>query len=205
MGKFVCSLCGAQSLSWVGKCPECKSWNSYVEENSRIQERGSKFGKDQNIKPISIAEVEVVQENRIKSGIGELDRVLGGGIVNGSAVLIAGEPGIGKSTLLIQVAGKLSRSLNVLYVSGEESPSQIKMRSERLDVNSKNLIIFPQTEIFQIEEQINQMKPDFIIIDSIQTVNRGDVDSPAGSITQVKESAAYLVKLAKEKNIPTRY
>jgi len=207
MGNFTCQSCGATSPSWVGKCSECGQWNSYIEESKggfETRPNGSKRRRKPSSKaaPIPINDVVIDKENRTSSGIGEFDRVLGGGIIKGAAILVAGEPGIGKSTMMLQLAGSLSKTGKVLYVSGEESPAQIKFRSERLSVNSKDLFLFPETQLGDIEEQVDKVKPGFIIIDSIQTIESEGVESSAGSVSQVKESAARLVDLAKKKGVP---
>ncbi len=154
-------------------------------------------------KAVAFDKIPVQKKGRISSGIGELDRVLGGGVLKGSVVLIAGEPGIGKSTMMLQIASSLSNSGTVLYVSGEESPQQIKFRADRLGVKSSGLILLTDTDLFSVEEEIARIKPGYIIIDSIQTIEREDISSGAGSVAQVKECAAYLVRIAKENDIPT--
>lgn len=153
--------------------------------------------------PISIVEVDFSKEERTKTGIDEIDRVLGGGIVDGSVLLIAGEPGIGKSTLMLQMAEALSQKALVLYVSGEESAKQIRLRAERLGTLSKNLMLLPETSIFAIEEQIGKIKPKFLMVDSIQTMYREDIAAAPGSVSQVREGANYLIRLAKTLGIPT--
>lgn len=202
MNTFSCTSCGAKSPSWIGKCPICDSWNTYQEEIEEITPQTSKYSNKDIIEPLQLSNISTEKQSRIVSGISELDRVLGGGIIRGSAVLIAGEPGIGKSTLILQLAGILSNKGKVLYVSGEESFSQIKVRADRLKIKSNNLYIFPETRLFEIEKHIGILSPDFIIIDSIQTVEKEDVSSGAGSISQVKESGIYLIHIAKNKNIP---
>ncbi len=206
MSIFSCSNCGAQSPSWVGKCPECGQWNTYAEEVNRERGTGNRGKKraesGERKKAVSISEVSLENSKRQTSGIGELDRALGGGIVEGSVILIAGEPGIGKSTLMTQIAGSLSKNKKVLYVCGEESPKQIKLRADRLGINSKGLLLFPETDLFSIEDSINNEKPDFIIIDSIQTIESENVQSGAGSVPQLKDCAAYLTGIAKTQSIP---
>ncbi len=205
MSRFVCSSCGATSPSWVGKCPECSVWNSYAEEAEAAAAviKGQKPRVESSAQPVTLSQIVSSNEKRMPSGINELDRVLGGGIIAGSAILVSGEPGIGKSTLLLQLAGSLSKKSKVLYISGEESPHQIKIRADRLAVTSAGLVIFPGTDISEIIAQIDEQKPDHIIVDSIQTIEMREISSGAGSVSQVKECATLLVKTAKEKNIPT--
>ncbi len=206
MSIFVCQTCGAKSPSWIGKCPECSEWNSYIEEaevskSSKRDKSTLKYSKQENAIPLS--EISFSENDRTKTEISELDRVLGGGVVKGSVVLIAGEPGIGKSTLMLQIAASLTKNGKVLYVCGEESPAQIKLRSQRLSVNTDKLLLLPQTDVFEIEKQIELIKPGFIIVDSIQTISREDISSSPGSVSQVKECSLYLVDLAKKLNIAT--
>lgn len=202
MTKFTCKNCGAQSPSWVGRCPECQEWNTYIEENSKIKDQKSKVRNGKDAKPISIQEIKLKSDQRIETKISELDRVLGGGIVKGSAVLIAGSPGIGKSTLVLQLASSLSKNAKVLYIAGEESPAQIKMRADRLKINDPEISIFNNTNLADIEEEIDSSKPDFIIVDSIQTIEMDEIDSSSGSVSQVKECAARLIERAKDLSIP---
>lgn len=202
MNTFSCTSCGAKSPSWIGKCSVCDGWNTYQEEPDEIPLKTNKYLNRDVIEPLPLDNLSSKKQNRIISGISELDRVLGGGIIKGSAVLIAGEPGIGKSTLILQLAGILSNTGKVLYISGEESFGQIKVRADRLKIKSNNLYIFPETRLFEIEKNIEKLSPDFIIIDSIQTIEKEDISSGAGSISQVKESGIYLIHIAKNKNIP---
>ncbi len=207
MGIFHCNNCGAQATSWIGKCPECSQWNTYQEETNIVDKPGvskSKKYKHQQGKvgAVSINNVVVEKDSRASTSIGEFDRVLGGGVLKGSVILVAGEPGIGKSTLMLQLAGNLSKKGTVLYISGEESTQQIKYRAERLQINSKQLLLLPVTDMTEIQEQIMTISPDFIIIDSIQTITRDDVSSGAGSVSQVKECSTAFVEIAKSKNIP---
>ncbi|MFA5104247.1 MAG: DNA repair protein RadA [Candidatus Margulisiibacteriota bacterium] len=205
MSNFTCQNCGAKFPSWVGRCSECGSWNSVIEEitNAKLQiSNKSKRANQKAQTAISINDINIDKEDRILTGIEEFDRVLGGGIVKGSAILVAGEPGIGKSTLLLQLAGILSASKKVLYISGEESAAQIKLRSKRLGINSKDLFIFTSTNISQIDEQIEQEKPAVVIVDSVQTLEIEGVNSSAGSVSQVRESSQYLTQRAKQQNIP---
>ena len=205
MSPFVCRSCGAQSPSWIGRCPVCEEWNSYIEESSKSETQNPKQiqkSKSQSSEAVSIDKIDVQKDPRTLSGIGEFDRVLGGGILKGAAVLVAGEPGTGKSTLMLQLASSVGKKGRVLYVSGEESLNQIKVRAQRLSVNAPGLFIYTDTGLFEIEEQITQLKPDLVMIDSIQTVSRSDIPSAAGSVSQIKDCASYLVQIAKTLNIP---
>lgn len=192
---FVCQQCGYQSPSFLGKCPNCDSWNSFVEETIN---KSNKTNKASNpIKPIRLSEIKATQTTRISTGISELDMVLGGGIVPGMAILLSGEPGIGKSTLLLELAAKTNGV--VLYVAGEESASQIKIRADRLKTKSDNLLILEETDVDNIllDENIK-----LLIVDSIQTLTTTDLSGTAGSVGQVRECAARLISRAKAKNIP---
>jgi DNA repair protein RadA/Sms len=197
---FICQECGYESAKWLGKCPACNEWNTFAEET---QMPISKETSTAAAKAISLNEVNVVDEQRYKTGIEEMDRVLGGGIVKGSLVLIGGDPGIGKSTLLLQVCKSVNLGLKVLYISGEESTRQIKMRADRLEVDSQNIFIISETNLDIILATINEEKPNIVIIDSIQTIFSPDVTSAPGSVSQVRESTAKLMKMAKTKNIST--
>ncbi|MFA4857726.1 MAG: DNA repair protein RadA [Candidatus Margulisiibacteriota bacterium] len=202
--KFFCKECGYDTAKWLGKCPNCDAWDSFVEE--RIIESESKFQSPSIVsaeKPQAITEVTLKADHRTQTGIVELDRVLGGGLVMGSVILLAGEPGIGKSTLMLQVAARLAAVGKVLYVTGEESAAQIKMRATRLNALSKNLIVYPETKVFAVENEINNLKPAFLIVDSAQTMSRDDIASAPGSISQVRESSNYIIKIAKALNLPT--
>jgi DNA repair protein RadA/Sms len=207
---YVCQNCGHQARKWIGKCPDCGEWNSFVEE--RFRATAQAVGKGSTIsnlrlvretKPISYGEIESQDDARTSSGIDEFDRVLGGGIVPGSLVLIGGSPGIGKSTLVAQVADKLSANdLKVLYVSGEESERQIKMRGERLGLNAENLFLLPETNLEAILAETDKMKPDIIIVDSIQTVFSPNIESAPGSVSQVREVAGQFMIFAKQTATP---
>lgn len=202
---FVCSECGNTVSRWAGKCPACGEWNT-LEERTAVPEpkksaRPRTVASVYDSAPELLKDLELPNYIRSKSGIGELDRVLGGGIVSGSAVLLSGEPGIGKSTLLMQISGKLCPKNKVLYVSGEESGSQIKLRAKRLGVSPDNLYILIETNIDRILGQIENIKPDIVIVDSIQTIYDDRVSSSAGSITQVKECAARFIMTAKNAGI----
>ncbi|MDR0405038.1 MAG: DNA repair protein RadA [Oscillospiraceae bacterium] len=198
---YICVNCGFEFSKWHGKCPSCRQWNSISEE--LLESKSSKSSKHLNFElPTKLCEIDVQDEQRYKTGSLELDRVLGGGIVKGSLVLVAGDPGAGKSTLLLQVCRHLSENFNVLYVSGEESKRQIKLRSSRLRCNGKNLYIMSQTCIENIIDQINKDKPSVVVIDSIQTMTCREITSVAGSVTQVRECTNSLIHVAKSLNIP---
>ena len=202
---FVCQSCGNQSRKWLGKCSECGEWNSLVEERARPTAKGRTQNgfKLREVVAVAYEQIEPQDESRIPSGVAEFDRVLGGGIVPGTLVLIGGDPGIGKSTLLLQVADKLSASgAVVLYVSGEESERQIKLRGERLGIKAPNLYLLPETNLENIFHEIERLKPAAIIIDSIQTVFSAMIESAPGSVSQVREVAHQFLLLAKNLTIP---
>ncbi len=203
---FYCQSCGYESAKWLGKCPSCESWNTFAEEvvnkeESNKNEWRQESSRAKGNKAKTLDEVESSSEIRIHAGDEELNRVLGGGIVPGSLVLIGGEPGIGKSTLMLQVGLQL-KNQKVLYVSGEESDQQIKMRAERLGNSSKNFFILTETNTKNIFLSIESLQPGLVIIDSIQTLHSGVLDSTAGSIGQVRQCAGELMKFAKETNTP---
>ncbi len=202
--EYICSECGYKTSRWVGKCPECGEWNT-MEEQEVVKQTASAQKSSRNIifdsEALLLNELELPNYIRNKSGIGELDRVLGGGLVNGSAVLLSGEPGIGKSTLLMQISGKLCPENKVLYVSGEESGSQLKLRAKRLGVSPDNLYVLIETNIDRIISKIDAIKPDIVIVDSIQTMYDDRSTSSAGSITQVRECAARFIIKAKTEGI----
>jgi DNA repair protein RadA/Sms len=202
---FVCQNCGHATGKWLGKCPECGEWNSLVEEKSQPTRRagGRNSFKLRDVSAVPFTEIEPQDDVRIPSGVTEFDRVLGGGIVPGTLVLIGGDPGIGKSTLLLQVADKLSAAgALVLYISGEESERQIKLRGERLAVEAKNVYILPETNLENIINEIERLKPGAIIVDSIQTVFSSAIESAPGSVSQVREVAHQFLLLAKNRGIP---
>ncbi len=205
---YECQKCGHQERKWLGKCPDCGEWNSFVEERARPVAKkvgaAARGGfKLREVKPIAYREIESQDDVRIPSGIEEFDRVLGGGVVPGSLVLIGGDPGIGKSTLLAQAADKLSgQGMTVLYVSGEESERQIKMRGERLGLTAENLFLLPETNLESIFGEIERMKPGVVIVDSVQTVSSSDIESAPGSVSQVREVAYQFQLLAKNHTIP---
>ena len=200
---FVCQNCGHKAGKWLGKCPECGEWNSFVEEKSQPARSGRNGFSVREVSAIPFTEIESQDDVRVPSGVTEFDRVLGGGIVPGTLVLIGGDPGIGKSTLLLQVADKLSAAgALVLYVSGEESERQIKLRGERLAVEAKNVYLLPETNLENIIKEIERLKPGAIIVDSIQTVFSSAIDSAPGSVSQVREVAHQFLMLAKTRGVP---
>ncbi|EUJ18460.1 DNA repair protein RadA [Listeria aquatica] len=202
--KFVCSSCGYESPKWMGKCPNCGEWNQMVEalEPSKKASRSSFQHTGEPSKAMRITDVMSESEKRVQTKMPELNRVLGGGVVEGSMVLVGGDPGIGKSTLLLQVSAELTLAdKKVLYISGEESVKQTKLRAERLQVSGDNLYLYAETNLEAIQATIDFIKPDFVIIDSIQTVYHPDVTSAAGSVSQVRESTAALMRIAKMQNI----
>ena len=201
---FFCQNCGAQYPKWQGQCNSCKEWNTIAEEIIQKEEKASwkpTTSETKRVsKPLKIKEIDSTQEVRMDSTDGELNRVLGGGIVPGSLILLGGEPGIGKSTLLLQISLKLP--YKTLYVSGEESQKQIKMRAERINPTSDNCYILTETKTQNIFRHILEIEPDIVIIDSIQTLHTDYIESTAGSISQIRETTAELIKFAKETNIP---
>lgn len=200
---FVCQECGTDSPKWLGRCPGCESWNSMVEETLSRQEGKKRHSTSNGAKPRPITEVDNFAVPRLTTGVGEFDRVLGGGIVPGALILIGGDPGIGKSTMLLQVACSVSRTYgSVLYVSGEESAAQTKMRAERLNKLSDKLLIMTETNLDEIALSANHLKPALMIIDSIQTMYSPEIPSAPGSVGQVRESTGKLLRLAKESGIP---
>lgn len=201
---FICQECGHQVSKWLGKCPECNSWNSFSEER-QLQPSSSKSRNNfESSAPLTITQVQPVQEDRMMTGIGEFDRVLGGGMVQGSLILIGGEPGIGKSTLTLQSMGHLSKQgKKVLYVSGEESGSQIKLRAERLDALSENLLICSEICVEGIIQWIDKIQPEVLVLDSVQTFYTEDLQSAPGSIGQVREVAFKIFQEIKRRNLPT--
>src|SRR6476620_2405837 len=202
---FVCQNCGHQSRKWLGKCPECGEWNSLVEERNRAAQKGSARNTFQTreVEAIAYSEIESQDEVRIASGVTEFDRVLGGRRIPSKLVLIGGDPGIGKSTLLLQVADQLSANGGaVLYVSGEESERQIKMRGERLGIKAQNLYLLPETNLENIFHEVERLKPSAIVVDSIQTVFSAMIESAPGSVSQVREAAHQFLLLAKKRTIP---
>ena len=206
---FVCSNCGYESQKWVGNCPGCHEWNTLVEETLKSDIKSEapsavlsrKIREGGRAKPLSFKSIEGSTEIRISSGMEELDRVLGGGIVRGSMVLVGGDPGIGKSTLLLQVCRNISRKHEVLYVSGEESLSQIKLRAMRIGEFSDSLKVLSETDLDDITEIIRESEPDLVVIDSIQTMFNEDVGAAPGSVSQIRETTAVLLRIAKDLGI----
>ncbi|MBO4750259.1 MAG: DNA repair protein RadA, partial [Lachnospiraceae bacterium] len=196
---FFCQSCGYESAKWMGQCPACKAWNTMVEETvDRSELKHSQARKDAAQEPCILSEVTIREQDKVLTGIGELDRVLGGGIVQGSLTLVGGDPGIGKSTLLLQVCQKVSGAGHkVLYVSGEESQVQIKMRADRLGQFSKDMFLLCETSLDAITEVIRRQKPEIVVIDSIQTMYSENISSAPGSVSQVREATATLLQLAK--------
>lgn len=199
---FVCSSCGYQSVKWSGKCPSCNEWNTLEEQI--IIENSKKASPDSlktNIAASALNDIDIIDEHRYVTGIKEFDRVLGGGIVKGSVVLLGGDPGIGKSTILLQVCNAL-KNLKILYISGEESPVQIKLRANRLGVLNENLLVMSHTDTEEVCEYIKIHKPDVVMIDSIQTMSVSELSAMSGSIVQVRESAKLLLSVGKSLDIP---
>lgn len=201
--KWVCQECGYETAGYLGKCPECSTWGSIVEElqqNLSAPAANADFLNAQ--KPVLLNQVELSEEIRTSTNISEFDRVLGGGLVQGSVVLIAGDPGIGKSTILLQTSGLLCKGgKKTLYVSAEESMNQIKLRADRLSINAQNLYIYPQTSLEFIKKEIESIKPDVVIIDSIQAIFTQNIASSAGSVSQIRECCNYLMQMAKNQGI----
>lgn len=200
--RYVCQSCAYESARWVGKCPNCGEWNSFIEEIAAAKPRTRKsLVVKGTAGPVALSEVEVVQEARTSTGIPELDRVLGGGIVPGAVVLVGGDPGIGKSTLMMQLASALPPEV-ILYITGEESVNQIKLRAARLHVRpSSNLLVLAETNLEVIEALIEKTEPGVVIVDSIQTMYRPDLESAPGTVSQVRESTALFVRFAKTREI----
>lgn len=202
--KYVCQECGAISSKWLGKCPECQNWNTYVEEFIESTVVTKSIGISSNKKPVPLADVTIEEEDRYVTNMSELDVVLGGGIVKGSLVLVGGDPGIGKSTLLIQVASAISASnQKVLYVSGEESLKQTKLRADRLGIKSKNIFLVSENNLDYVVKYVEEYKPDVLIVDSIQTVYNPSVQSSPGSVSQVREATATLMRISKVDSVAT--
>lgn len=201
--KYICQNCGYSSLRWSGKCPECDTWNSLVEEIVSSDKKKSHINGLLKVNDNSyrlISDIESTNELRTQTHISELDRVLGGGIVAGSVILIGGDPGIGKSTLMLQISDKI-KDKKILYVSGEESASQIKLRADRLNYHLNNFYILSETNLEIIQAVIEKENPDIVIVDSIQTVSRPEIESAPGTVSQLRESTALLMHIAKKSNI----
>ncbi len=197
---FVCQECGYESSGWLGKCPACMQWNTFVEERQETGAHASAWQPAQS-KPVSLEEIKADTEQRCLTGIKEFDRVLGGGMVRGSLILVGGDPGIGKSTLLLQVCNTLQTDAKILYISGEESTAQIKLRADRLNVKRRSLFIVSASNFEAISSMIEAEKPGLVIIDSIQTMYTDTINSAPGSVSQVREVTAALMKLAKSSGI----
>jgi DNA repair protein RadA/Sms len=199
---FYCKECGYESAKWQGQCPGCRAWNTFVEETIKVGAKSASSARKEAVAPTSILKVTTADESRIKTGINELDRVLGGGIVCGSLVLVGGDPGIGKSTILLQMCRNLvSAGENVLYVSGEESLSQIKMRAERLGGFEKDMLLLCDNDMDNVSASIQKSKASVVIIDSIQTMMVEELGSAPGTVTQVREVTSRLMQLAKQHNV----
>ena len=202
---FICSNCGYETPKWLGKCPECNEWATLEESVKQVQSASSLKQSAKAFKSVtsfSLNDIQTDNEIRYKTGMKELDRVLGGGIVKGSLVLLSGDPGIGKSTLLLQICTHLGKGLKILYVSGEESYSQIKLRADRLKVKTENLYILCETDVQAICEHISSTTTDIVIVDSIQTMNFTELNSSPGCVTQVRESSNMFMRTAKSLSIP---
>ena len=198
---FYCTECGNETPKWAGRCPACGAWNSIVEQADKPVKSGRKPALARAVKPVPITEIGAADEIRFSTGMGELDRVLGGGAVKGSLVLVGGAPGIGKSTLMLQICKKLGEFARVLYVSGEESAHQLKLRAQRLDAERDNLYVLSETCLGNILECVRSEQPDVLIVDSIQTLYNEDLDSPAGGVGQVKDCTMALMQLAKGQGV----
>lgn len=201
---FVCSECGYETPKWAGKCPGCGEWNTMVED-VRLPQKSAVSAVPRPTHTFSatpLSQINAADEHRFVTGISELDRVLGGGIVKGSVILLSGDPGIGKSTILLQVCNALQRDIKILYVSGEESAIQIKLRAKRIGVESDSVSVMTETDVQTVCEYINSARPDLVMIDSIQTMQHPDISSSPGSIVQVRESANLLLRTGKSLDIP---
>ncbi len=203
--KWICQNCGYETAGYLGKCPECGTWGSFTEEMQALTKPQMLLtlqGILNESKPSLLNDIAIGKEVRISTNISEFDRILGGGLVQGSLVLIAGDPGIGKSTILLQTGGELCKNnKKVLYISAEESASQIKLRAERLNINSDKLYIYPQINMENIRTEIDNINPDVVVVDSIQAIYSGTITSSAGSVSQIRECCNILMQIAKNKNI----
>ena len=200
---FVCSSCGYESAKWLGKCPACNEWNTFYEEKLAKDTGFGKTKQRKDVTPISLNQVEQTNITRTTTGFEELDRVLGGGIVKGSLILLGGEPGIGKSTLILQICDRIKGEGKVLYVSGEESAEQIKIRAERLGIKNDDILFLGETDIDIIEESIANITPKLVIIDSIQTMYSEEITSSPGSVSQVREITAKIMRICKGQAVTT--
>ena len=200
---FVCSECGNESPKWLGKCPACNSWNTFYEQKIEKYTETNKIEKKINNTPRPLNSYVGQEANRTSTGYLELDRVLGGGLVKGSLILLGGEPGIGKSTLILQLCEKVQGEGKVLYVSGEESAEQIKLRADRLEIKNQDLMFLGETDIDVIKDAISDMKPKLVIIDSIQTMYSDEITAAAGSVSQVREITSQIMRMCKAQQITT--
>lgn len=202
--KYVCSECGYESSGWLGKCPSCLKWNTFIEEVVENASASRTQGSAGPLpEPLPLTEIETIEATRLKTGSAEFDRVLGGGIVPASLILVGGDPGIGKSTLILQISAKIAESGRVLYVSGEESVAQIKLRAQRIGALNPNVFMVSETSFETIEAVIDRDKPDFLVIDSIQTVYTEKLTSAPGSVSQVRDVTGQLLRIAKKNGITT--
>jgi DNA repair protein RadA/Sms len=201
--RYVCQDCGYVTVKWMGKCPECGEWSSLVEEVVKKDNKQRKKGVGSSKRPVRISEIEIEDENRFSTGIDELNQVLGGGLVEGSLTLVGGDPGIGKSTLLLQAANEMALSRTVLYISGEESLRQTKLRADRLAINNDNLYIVSENDIDNILNHVKKINPDMLVIDSIQTVHSSDLSSAPGTVSQVREATSTFMNISKGRGIST--
>lgn len=199
---FVCNNCGYESAKWLGRCPGCNEWNTFYEEKLTVKQMGKTKERKSAI-PVQLDKVEKTVTTRVSTGIEELNRVLGGGLVEGSLILLGGEPGIGKSTLILQICNKVNLNGKILYVSGEESAEQIKLRADRLKINNENIMFLAETDIDLISDTIDDINPELVIVDSIQTMYSDEISSAPGSVSQVREITARIMKMCKENKITT--
>src|SRR5690625_3348390 len=199
---YTCQECGFESLRWMGRCSNCNNWNTFVEEVVTSKQSTRSHVTKGTTEPKKITDITSEEEFRLMTQMQEFNRVLGGGVVPGSLILIGGDPGIGKSTLLLQISSQLASNLTVLYISGEESLQQTKLRANRLNIETKNLYVLAETNLIDIIHHIERLKPSFVVIDSIQTVFKEEITSAPGSVSQVRECTMDLMKIAKENDIP---
>ena len=200
---FVCSNCGNESPKWFGKCPACNEWNTCYEEKQTSSKLSNKSAVKEKVEPIVLKNIKKQDIHRSSTGFEELDRVLGGGLVKGSLTLLGGEPGIGKSTLILQICDKIKGEGKVLYVSGEESAEQIKIRADRLGINNENILFLGETDIDLIEDAIVKINPKLVIIDSIQTMYSNEITASPGSVSQVREITSRIMRTCKQELITT--
>ncbi|MDH5542829.1 MAG: DNA repair protein RadA [Nitrospinota bacterium] len=201
--QYVCQECGSSQPKWIGRCPDCNSWNTFQEEAVKpVVKRGAFSLGSSPSAPVPLSDLPAESAGRKKSGIVELDRVLGGGVVDGSLVLIGGDPGIGKSTLVLQLCGKLAANSKVLYVTGEESPQQVKIRADRLGIDSASIYVFPETNVEIITARIEELMPSFVVVDSVQTVFTEQLSAAPGSVGQLREATSCFMRTAKTLNVP---